>query len=66
MRKHQRIPGSCAPTCDSNAHELGRRVRLHVTEMKYHPGMKIFLFTREFHPGMKFNLIENLPLSMET
>ena len=29
------------------------RVRLHVTEMKSHPGMKKFLFTREFHPGMK-------------
>ena len=48
-------------------------VRLHVTEMKSHPGMKKFLFTREFHPGMKrvefhpgmkFNLKENLPLSM--
>ena len=51
------------------------RVRLHVTEMKSHPGMKKFLFTREFHPGMKrvefhpgmkFNLKENLPLSMKT
>ena len=50
------------------------RVRLHVTEMKSHPGMKKFLFTREFHPemkwvefhsGMKFNLKENLPLSMK-
>ena len=49
------------------------RVRLHVTEMKSHPGMKKFLFTRkfhsgmkrvQFHPGMKFNLKENLPLSM--
>ena len=49
------------------------RVRLHVTEMKSHPGMKKFLFTRkfhpgmkrvEFHPGMKFNLKENLPLSI--
>ena len=40
------------------------RVRLHVTEMKSHPGMKKILFTREFHPGMKFNLKENLPLSM--
>ena len=29
------------------------RVRLHVTEMKSHPEMKKFLFTREFHPGMK-------------
>ena len=51
------------------------RVRLHATEMKSHPGMKKFLFTREFHPGMKqvefhpgmkFNLKENLPLSMKT
>ena len=40
------------------------RVRLHVTEMKSHPGMKKILFTREFHPGMKFNLKENLPLRM--
>ena len=49
------------------------RVRLHVTKMKSHSGMKKFLFTREFHPGMKrvefhpgmkFNLKENLPLSM--
>ena len=48
-------------------------MRLHVTEMKSHPGMKKFLFTREFHPGMKrvefhprmkFNLKENLLLSM--
>ena len=48
-------------------------MRLHVTEMKSHPGMKKFLFTREFHPGMKrvefhprmkFNLKENLPLSV--
>ena len=46
------------------------RVRLHVTEMKSHPRMKKFLFTREFHrgmkrvefhPGMNFNLKENLP-----
>ena len=29
------------------------RVRLHVTEMKSHHGMKKFLFTREFHPWMK-------------
>ena len=29
------------------------RVRLHVTEMKSHCGMKKFLFTREFHPWMK-------------
>ena len=29
------------------------RVRLHVTKMKSHPGMKKFLFTREFHPGIK-------------
>ena len=51
------------------------RVRLHVTEMKSHPGMIKFLFTREFHPmmkrvefhpGMKFNLKENFPLSMKT
>ena len=28
-------------------------MRLHVTEMKSHPGMKKFLFTSEFHPGMK-------------
>ena len=50
------------------------RVRLHVTEMKSHPEMKKFLFTREFHPwmkrvefhpGMKFNLKENLPLNMK-
>ena len=40
------------------------RVRLHVTKMKSHPGMKKFLFTREFHPRMKFNLKENLLLSM--
>ena len=49
------------------------RVRLHITEMKSHPGMKKFLFTPEFHPGMKrvefhpgvkFNLKENLPLNM--
>ena len=48
-------------------------MRLHVTEMKSHPGMKKYLFTRDFHPGvkrvefyprMKFNLKENLPLSM--
>ena len=54
-------------------HWVRLRVRLHVTEMKSHPGMKKFLFTREFHPGMKrvefhpgmkFNLKENLPLSM--
>ena len=51
------------------------RVRLNVTEMKCHPGIKKFLFTREFHhgmkrgafhSGMKFNLKENLPLSMKT
>ena len=51
------------------------RVRLHVTEVKSHPGMEKFLFTPEFHPGMKqvefhpgmkFNLKENLPLSMKT
>ena len=44
-------------------------------EMKSHPGMKKFLFTREFHPRMKrvelhprmkFNLKQNLPLSMKT
>ena len=49
------------------------RVRLHVTELKSHPMMKKFLFTREFHPGMervefhsgmKFNLKEKLSLSM--
>ena len=54
---------------------LHLRVRLHVTEMKSHPGMQKFLFTREFHlgmkriefhTGMKFNLKENLPLSMKT
>ena len=28
-------------------------MRLDVTEMKSHPGMKKFLFTREFHPGMR-------------
>ena len=48
-------------------------MRLHVIEMKSHPGMKKILFTRkfypgmkrvEFHPRMKFNLKENLPLSM--
>ena len=48
-------------------------MRLHVTEMKSHPGMKKYLFTRDFHlgvkrvefyPRMKFNLKENLPLSM--
>ena len=51
------------------------RVRLHVTEMKSHPGIKKYLFTREFHfrmkrvefhPRMKFNLKENIPLSMKT
>ena len=51
------------------------RVRLHVTELKSHTGMKKFLFTREFHPGMKreephpgmkFNLKGKLPLSMKT
>ena len=36
------------------------RVRLHITEMKSHPGMKRV----EFHPGVKFNLKENLLLSM--
>ena len=50
------------------------RVRLHVTETKYHPRMKKFLFTCEFHPGMKrvefhpgmkFNLKENRSLSMK-
>ena len=50
------------------------RVRLHVTEMKSHPGMKKFLFTRgfhlgmkrvEFHSEMKFNLKENIPLSIQ-
>ena len=44
-----------------------------LTEMKSHPGMKKFLFTREFYPGMKrtefhsgmkFNLKENLSLRM--
>ena len=49
-------------------------MRLHVTEMKSHPGMKKYLFTREFHPGMKrvefypgmnFSLKENLPLIMK-
>ena len=53
----------------------GFRVRSHVMEMKSHPGMKKFLFTREFHPRMKrvefhprmkFNLKQNLPLSMKT
>ena len=48
-------------------------MRLHVTLLKYHPGVKKFLFTHEFHPGMKrvefhpwmkFNLKENLSLSM--
>ena len=48
-------------------------MRLHVNEMKSHPGMKKILFTREFrpgmkqiefHPGMKFNFKENFPLSM--
>ena len=50
-------------------------MRLHVTEMNSHSGMKKFLLTREFHPGMKrvefhpgvkFNLKENLQLSMKT
>ena len=41
------------------------RVRLHVTDMKSHPGMKKFLFTREFHPKMKFNLEENFPFSIK-
>ena len=54
---------------------LRLRVRLHVTETNFHPGMKKFLFTSEFHlgmkrvechPGMKFNLKGNLPLSMKT
>ena len=49
--------------------ELNLRVRLNVTGMKSHPGMKKILLTREFHlgmkrvafhPGMKFNLKENL------
>ena len=49
------------------------RVRLHVIEMKSHPEMEKFMFTRQFHPGMKrvefrpgmkLNLKENLPLSM--
>ena len=66
MRKHERIPGTCTPTCDSNVYELGPRVRLHVTEIKSHSGMKKFLFTRDFHPGRKFNLKEDLPLSMKT
>ena len=48
---------------------------LHVIEIKSHPKMKKFLFTREFHPGMKrvefhpgmkFNLKENFPVSMKT
>ena len=48
-------------------------MRLHVTEMKSHSGMKKILFTSEFYPGMKrvefhprmkFNLKENFPLSM--
>ena len=51
------------------------RVRLHVTETKFYPGIKKFLFTTEFHPGMKrveshpgmkFNLNENLLLSTKT
>ena len=51
------------------------RVRLHVTETKFYPGMKNFLFTSEFHPGMKrveshpgikFNLNEDLLLSTKT
>ena len=50
-------------------------MRLHVTETKFHPGMKKLMFTCEFHPGMervefhpemKFNLKENLTLSMKT
>ena len=40
------------------------RVRLHVTEMKSHPRIKEFLFTREFYPRMKFDLKENLSSSM--
>ena len=53
--------------------KLKLRVRLHVTEMKSHHGMKKFMFRSEFHPGMKrvelhlgmkFNLKENLPLSI--
>ena len=45
-------------------------MRLHVTKMKSHPGVKKILFTPnfhsgmkrvEFHPGMKYNLKENLP-----
>ena len=52
MRKHERIPGTCTPTCDSNVYELGPRVRLHVTEIKSHSGMKKFLFTRDFHPSL--------------
>ena len=39
---------------------LSLRVGLHVTEMKFHPGMERV----EFHPEMKFNLKENLSLSM--
>ena len=41
-------------------HQIHLRACLHVTEMKFHPGMKKILFTREFHPGMKFSLKENL------
>ena len=28
-------------------------MRLHLTEIKSHPGIKKILFTREFHTGMK-------------
>ena len=54
----------CRDEISSRDELIPVRMRLHVTEMKSHPGMKKFLFTREFHSGMKFNLKENLPLSM--
>ena len=41
------FPNSIFPLCEK------LRVRLHVTEMKSHPGMKKILFTSEFHLGMK-------------
>ena len=43
----------CRDEISSRDELIPVRVRLHVTEMKSHPGMKKFLFTREFHPRMK-------------
>ena len=65
--------------CKVTIHAL--RVRLHVTEAKPHPRIKLVPRRKNFclhvkfhpgmkrvevHPGMKFHLKENLPLSMKT